>query len=139
MGRAKKPDPTGATRADGQRFCTPFGEHHLLAEEQRQHHDVYILNCTENMNGGKSIHYFIRVVDDISNYRFYGKADLDTYLVFPQLARALGSAPAHRFYGGRCNAAVQFNAYMSGAAYFLSKDAALALAQCGSECGSVQS
>lgn len=89
------------------------------------------------MNGGKSIQYFRTVVDDFPNYRYYGKADMDTYLVFPQLVLALESAPAHHFYGGRCNSAVQFNAYMSGAAYILSRDVARALAECGTDCGSV--
>jgi hypothetical protein len=116
---------------------TGSGSYHLLAEEHRQHDDIYILNCTENMNGGKSIHFFQKVIDEFPCHTYYGKADLDSYLVFPQLASALRSAPVNRFYGGRCNAAVQFNVYMSGAAYFVSSDAARALAKCTSECGTV--
>ena len=53
-------------------------ELHLLAEERNMYGDIEILGCQENMNRGKTYHYFRHVHTNYPCYSFYAKVDDDT-------------------------------------------------------------
>lgn len=87
------------------------------------------------MNGGKTYHFFTTIRRAYPGYRFYAKADTDSYLLLPALATALDQVPSSSgFYGGRCNGVEQGLTYMSGSFYTLSAQLVAMLEGCGDVC-----
>ncbi|WOL19727.1 beta-1,3-galactosyltransferase pvg3-like [Canna indica] len=99
----------------------------LVALEIMRYDDIIILNCTENMNEGKTYTYFSslpRLFDD-SPYDFVVKADDDIYFRLPKLIESLNRMPREDLYYGfviPCDSMDPFYKYMSGMGYLLSWD-----------------
>lgn len=106
--------------------------------EMRQHQDLYLIDCVENMNEGKSFGYFTTVRRDFPGFSYYSKADTDTYILFHDVARALDVSPRCLFYGGLSNGdrwpVGHLSNYMSGSFYILSSDLLLKLEGCHQAC-----
>lgn len=116
-------------------ICHSFADElDLLWTELRAHDDIYLLDCEENMNGGKTFQYFATVRETFPHHLYYAKSDTDSYLLLPALVSALSQAPDDRFYGGRCNGEEQGVMYMSGSFYVLSHHLVTLLESCGSTC-----
>lgn len=112
----------------------------LTKEEQRiwvaleimHFDDIIILNCTENMNLGKTYTYFSSLpemlIDPSRNYPPYHyvmKGDDDTYFRLENLAESLKPLPREDMYYGfvlPCNSMDPFNHYMSGMGFAVSWD-----------------
>ncbi|KAI4338781.1 hypothetical protein MLD38_023794 [Melastoma candidum] len=98
----------------------------LIALEIQRFNDIVILNCTENMNSGKTHMYFSslpRILPRLYNYVM--KADDDVYIRLEPLARSLAPLPRSDLYYGfviPCNSMNPFVEYMSGMGYILSWD-----------------
>jgi hypothetical protein len=72
-----------------------------LEAEIRLHNDLFLLECEENMDAGKSPLYFRTVAQHYPNYHFYAKTDIDTYNLYFNLALALDTAPKCGLYMGQ--------------------------------------
>ncbi|XP_062194152.1 uncharacterized protein LOC133897434 [Phragmites australis] len=74
----------------------------LVALEARQHGDVVVLNCTENMNDGKTYEYLSSVprLFTLDSYDYVMKTDDDTYLRVAALAEELRGKPRDDVYLG---------------------------------------
>ncbi|CAL5088217.1 unnamed protein product [Urochloa decumbens] len=75
----------------------------LVAVEARRHGDILVLNCTENMNDGKT-HAYLSAVPRLfasDPYGYVMKADDDTYLRVAALAEELRGKPRADVYLGR--------------------------------------
>lgn len=107
----------------------------LWAELQREH-DLFLMNCVENMDEGKSIHFFKHVRRQYPGFLYYAKADTDSYILYHNLALALVKAPRTHFYAGRSNFGLNSKTIhnMSGSLYILSRDLVKALEACKEEC-----
>jgi hypothetical protein len=107
----------------------------FLWAEVQEHQDLYLLDCTENMNDGKSFQYFASVRHDFPGYHYYSKADTDTYILFHNLATAFDVAPRCAFYAGRQNDPVDgLPNFVSGSFYALSHDLLPILEACEPTC-----
>ncbi|KAL6880697.1 hypothetical protein ACP4OV_012262 [Aristida adscensionis] len=100
----------------------------LVALEIVAHGDVVVLNCTENMDGGKTYDYFSAVprLFAAAPYDYVGKTDDDTYYRTAALADALRPKPRRDVYHGfltPCHLNVEWE-YMSGMGYVVSWDVA---------------
>ncbi|KAL6647331.1 hypothetical protein ACP70R_014768 [Stipagrostis hirtigluma subsp. patula] len=100
----------------------------LVALEAIAHGDVVVLNCTENMDGGKTYEYFSAVPRLFAGdpYDYVGKADDDTYYRLAALADALRGKPRRDVYHGfltPCHQNREWE-YMSGMGYVVSWDVA---------------
>lgn len=62
-----------------------------LMDENKTYGDIIVLPTVENMNKGKSWHYFKYVVECGRNYKYIIKADDDVFLHLPNLAKKLES------------------------------------------------
>ncbi|CAL5074192.1 unnamed protein product [Urochloa decumbens] len=74
----------------------------LVAVEARRHGDILVLNCTENMNDGKT-HTYLSAVPRLfasDPYGYVMKADDDTYLRVAALAEELLGKPREDVYLG---------------------------------------
>ncbi|CAL9778873.1 unnamed protein product [Musa acuminata subsp. burmannicoides] len=102
----------------------------LVAMEIMRYDDIIILNCTENMNEGKTYAYFAslpKLFDgDRPPYDFVVKADDVIYFRLPKLIESLKKMPAE---GGLsygfvipCDSMDPFHEYMPGMGYLLSWD-----------------
>lgn len=89
-----------------------------LWDEMQGYQDIHVVDCTENMDEGKSFEYFATIQDAFPRFQFYCKTDIDSYILFHNLAMALSQAQAYMFYGGRRSGWD----YMSGSLYVLSSD-----------------
>ncbi|CAL9041584.1 unnamed protein product, partial [Musa banksii] len=76
----------------------------LVAMEIMRYDDIIILNCTENMNEGKTYAYFAsppKLFDgDRPPYDFVVKADDDIYFRLPKLIESLKKMPREDLYYG---------------------------------------
>ncbi|CAI9110322.1 OLC1v1010325C1 [Oldenlandia corymbosa var. corymbosa] len=97
-----------------------------VALEIMRYHDIIILNCTENMNFGKTYTYFSSLPKILSRpYDYVMKADDDVFLRLVPLAKSLRTLPRSDFYYGfviPCPSMNPFVHYMSGMGYILSWD-----------------
>ncbi|XP_068652694.1 beta-1,3-galactosyltransferase pvg3-like [Aristolochia californica] len=104
----------------------------LIALEIMQFDDIIILNCTENMDSGKTYTYFSSLPDLFNGtngsdkpYDYVMKADDDTYFRLNQLVQSLMPLAREDLYYGftiPCRETNPFNHYMSGMGYLLSWD-----------------
>jgi hypothetical protein len=107
--------------------------------EMQQHQDLYLIDCVENMNEGKSFEYFRTVRRDFPDFSYYSKADTDTYILFHNVARALDDSPRCLFYGGLSNGAIhRIPNFISGSFYILSCDLVMKLEGCGQACAVIE-
>ncbi|KAI5683810.1 hypothetical protein M9H77_05038 [Catharanthus roseus] len=98
----------------------------LIALEIIRFHDIIILNCSENMNNGKTYTYFSSLPRILSKkYDYVMKADDDVYLRLAPLASSLLPLPRSDLYYGfviPCPSMNPFVHYMSGMGFVLSWD-----------------
>lgn len=108
----------------------------LLWAEMQREHDLFLMDCVENMDEGKSIHFFKHVRRQFPAFSYYAKADTDSYVLYHNLALALANAPRTHFYAGRSNFGLNSKMIhnMSGSLYILSQDLVKALEACEEEC-----
>ncbi|XP_043717111.1 beta-1,3-galactosyltransferase pvg3-like [Telopea speciosissima] len=109
-------------------FCnlTKDDQRVLIALEILRFDDIIILNCTENMNSGKTYTYFSSLPRILSHsYDYVMKADDDVFLRLVPLAASLDPLPRIDLYYGfviPCNSLNPFVEYMSGMGFILSWD-----------------
>ncbi|XP_058114338.1 uncharacterized protein LOC131257569 [Magnolia sinica] len=104
----------------------------LVALEIMHHNDIIILNCTENMNAGKTYTYLSslpNILDKIDGhdypYDYVMKADDDIYFRLDPLVESLIPLPRQDMYYGfviPCREMDPIGHYMSGMGYVLSWD-----------------
>ncbi|TPX61886.1 hypothetical protein PhCBS80983_g00803 [Powellomyces hirtus] len=103
-------------------FGTPatLEDARLLEWEQRLYKDIIIIDCEENMDSGKTFHFFDHVARTFPDgkYPFVMKTDDDVWLHLPNLAERLQSSPRQGTYFGR---SVQ-DSFMAGMGYAVSWD-----------------
>ncbi|GJN15541.1 hypothetical protein PR202_gb02462 [Eleusine coracana subsp. coracana] len=106
----------------------------LLAVEIQRHGDVLVLNCTENMNDGKTYAYLSSVprIFASSPYDYVMKTDDDTYLRVAPLAEELRTKPRQDVYlGYGYPMGGQPMPFMHGMGYVVSWDVATWVATAG--------
>ncbi|RKO86162.1 hypothetical protein BDK51DRAFT_12503, partial [Blyttiomyces helicus] len=95
----------------------------LIALEQSFHRDILVLNCTENMDNGKTYSYFSTVgapgfsFAGISRWDYVMKTDDDVFIMLPNIADKLADKPREGFFFGR-----KVSGFMAGLGYVLSWD-----------------
>ncbi|XP_030527410.2 beta-1,3-galactosyltransferase pvg3-like [Rhodamnia argentea] len=98
----------------------------FLALEILRFNDIIILNCTENMNYGKTYTYFSSLPDILPRrFDYVMKADDDVYIRLPQLVSSLQPQPRQDLYYGfalPCTSMNPHEGYMSGMGFVLSWD-----------------
>ncbi|XP_061361635.1 uncharacterized protein LOC133305428 [Gastrolobium bilobum] len=115
-------------------FCnlTKEDQKVMVALEIMRYNDIIILNCTENMNKGKTSTFF-RSLPEIFNetngpyppYHYVMKADDDTYVRLNSLVKSLKPLPREDLYYGfviPCGSMDPFKHYMSGMGVLVSWD-----------------
>ncbi|KAK9118002.1 hypothetical protein Scep_016095 [Stephania cephalantha] len=109
-------------------FCnlTKDEQRMFIALEILRFSDIIILNCTENMNSGKTYTYFSSLPCILPRrYDYVMKADDDVFLRIAPLAFSLQPLPRKDLYYGfviPCNSRNPFIEYMSGMGFILSWD-----------------
>ncbi|KAJ3185340.1 hypothetical protein HDU85_001390 [Gaertneriomyces sp. JEL0708] len=93
----------------------------MVAMESQQYKDIMLLPCEENMNGGKTYHYFKYVADTFGDdrYDFVMKGDDDVWWHLPNLEKRLSALPRLGTYFGR---EPQKTGFMAGMGYAVSWD-----------------
>ena len=108
----------------------------MVALEIMRYDDIIILNCTENMNKGKTSTFFTSLPEIFSEtngengpyyppYHYVMKADDDTYVRLNSLVESLKPLPREDFYYGfviPCGSMDPFKHYMSGMGFLVSWD-----------------
>ncbi|MCL7049036.1 hypothetical protein MKW94_018851 [Papaver nudicaule] len=98
----------------------------FVALEILRFDDIVILNCTENMNSGKTYTYFSSLTQILPRrYDYVMKADDDVFIRLIPLASSLGPLPRTDMYYGfviPCASQNPFVEYMSGMGFVLSWD-----------------
>nr|GEU31988.1 beta-1,3-galactosyltransferase pvg3-like [Tanacetum cinerariifolium] len=98
----------------------------LISLEILRFNDIIILNCSENMNNGKTYTYFSSLPHILSqSYDYVMKADDDVFLRLMPLVSSLQPLPRSDLYYGfviPCQSMNPFVSYMSGMGYILSWD-----------------
>ncbi|KAL3728737.1 hypothetical protein ACJRO7_033339 [Eucalyptus globulus] len=98
----------------------------LLALEILRFNDIIILNCTENMNSGKTYTYFSSLPVILPRrFDYIMKADDDVYIRLPRLVSSLQPLPRQDLYYGfvlPCASMNPHEGYMSGMGFVLSWD-----------------
>lgn len=98
----------------------------LISLEILRFNDIIILNCSENMNSGKTYTYFSSLPRILSyHYNYVMKADDDVFLRLAPLALSLSALPRLDLYYGfvvPCPSMNPFVHYMSGMGFALSWD-----------------
>ncbi|KAK9032595.1 hypothetical protein V6N11_056855 [Hibiscus sabdariffa] len=119
-------------------FCnlTKEDQKVLVALEIMMYDDIIILNCTENMNKGKTYTYFSSLPEIFNSsesdkpyppYHYVMKGDDDTYFRLDNLVQSLRPLPRQDLYYGYvipCPSMDPFVHYMSGMGYLVSWDIA---------------
>ncbi|KAJ8634615.1 hypothetical protein MRB53_008882 [Persea americana] len=109
-------------------FCnlTKEDQKVLVALEIMRYDDIIILNCTENMDNGKTYTYLSSLPGLLDKkYDYVMKADDDTYLRLDNLVESLLPLPREDMYYGFIAPCLEMNPYryyMSGMGYILSWD-----------------
>lgn len=115
-------------------LCNLTKEDHrvLVALEIMYYDDIIILNCTENMNNGKTYTYFSSLPELLASssssnrpYDYVMKADDDIYFRLGPLVESLRPLPRVDLYYGLsvpCNDMNPFGHFMTGMGYVLSWD-----------------
>ncbi|XP_042490466.1 uncharacterized protein LOC122070386 [Macadamia integrifolia] len=116
-------------------FCnlTKEDQKVLVALEIMRYNDIIILNCTENMNKGKTYTYFSSLPEIFSGtaddpnppYHYVMKADDDIYIRLNSLVESVKPLPREDLYYGYvipCSSMNPFVHYMSGMGYLISWD-----------------
>ncbi|MED6191558.1 hypothetical protein PIB30_001290 [Stylosanthes scabra] len=114
-------------------FCnlTKEDQKVLVALEIMRYDDIIILNCTENMNKGKTFTFFSSLPEMFNEtehyppYHYVMKADDDTYVRLNNLAESLKPLPREDLYYGfviPCRSMDALKGYMSGMGYLVSWD-----------------
>ncbi|MQM11289.1 hypothetical protein Taro_044196 [Colocasia esculenta] len=101
----------------------------LVGLEILRYGDIIVLNCTENMDNGKTYTYFSSLPRILPRrYDYIMKTDTDTYLRLGHLAESLRPLPREDLYYGfvipPCRSRDAHRGYMSGMGYVLSWDLA---------------
>jgi len=109
----------------------------VLASEMALKNDIFLIDCVENMDDGKTPVYFKSVRAAFPNYHFYSKTDLDSYNLYFNVAYALDAAPKCNLYMGQTHICELDFTYNVGHMYILSKDLVLLLEGCGDDCADV--
>ncbi|KAJ3199984.1 hypothetical protein HK099_002863 [Clydaea vesicula] len=97
----------------------------LLQFENKKFNDLMILDIEENMNDGKTFHYFQTVYYKFkqNKYKFVMKVDDDTFLHLPNFEKKFSTLPTTGLYFGRYWGSVKHrNGFMTGMGYALSWD-----------------
>ncbi|KAF8657765.1 hypothetical protein HU200_059925 [Digitaria exilis] len=97
----------------------------LVSLEIIAHGDVLVVNCTENMNDGKTYAYFSAVprLFAAAPYDYVGKTDDDNYYRVAALVESLrGKARRDMYHGFLLPCHWPHNQYMSGMGYIVSWD-----------------
>lgn len=111
-------------------FCEVVKEEDriLVALEVVAHGDILVVNCTENMNDGKTYAYFSAVPRLFADapYDYVGKTDDDTYYRVAALAESLRGKARRDAYQGYLTPChwLPEKQYMSGMGYVVSWDVA---------------
>ncbi|KAK4342442.1 hypothetical protein RND71_038258 [Anisodus tanguticus] len=109
-------------------FCniTDSEQRTFIALEIMRFNDIIVLNCSENMNSGKTYTYFSTLPQILpTRYDYVMKADDDVYLRLAPLASSLQPLPRVDLYYGfviPCPSMNPFVHYMSGMGFILSWD-----------------
>ncbi|XP_057420079.1 uncharacterized protein LOC130714206 [Lotus japonicus] len=116
-------------------FCnlTKEDQKVIISLEIMQYNDIIILNCTENMNKGKTSAFFTslpEIFNETKNspyppYHYVMKADDDTYVRLNSLVQSLKTLPKEDLYYGfviPCGSMDPFKHYMSGMGFLVSWD-----------------
>ncbi|MQL76716.1 hypothetical protein Taro_009102 [Colocasia esculenta] len=111
-------------------FCnlTKEDQRVLVGLEILLYNDIIILNCTENMNDGKTFTYFSSLPKILPRkYDYVMKTDDDTFFRLGPLVESLAAQPREDFYYGfiiPCDRNETFGSgiYMSGMGYVVSWD-----------------
>lgn len=121
-------------------ICRPISSEAdpTLWAEVHLHDDIYLVDCTENMNNGKTIDFYQHVRRDFPDHHYYFKTDMDSYVLFYNLAKVVDAAPRCLAYLGRSAWDEGMKhlgyPYMTGAIYGLSNDLVGMLESCGEAC-----
>lgn len=98
----------------------------FIALEILRFNDIIVLNCTENMNEGKTYTYFSSLPNILpTRYDYVMKADDDVFIRLEPLAASLKPLPRADLYYGfviPCNSKNPYVEYMSGMGFLLSWD-----------------
>lgn len=117
-------------------FCnlTKEDQKTIIALEIMLYNDIVILNCTENMNKGKTSTFFTSLPEIFNEtvngpnyppYHYVMKADDDTYVRLNSLVKSLKPLPKEDLYYGfviPCTSMDPFKHYMSGMGFLVSWD-----------------
>ncbi|KAK1433411.1 hypothetical protein QVD17_10321 [Tagetes erecta] len=119
-------------------FCnlTKEDQKTLVALEIMRYDDIIILNCTENMNRGKTYTFFSSLPDMLNDtpngfggsyppYHYVMKGDDDAYFRLDNLVESLRPLPKQDLYYGYtipCDNMDPYGHYMSGMGYLISWD-----------------
>ncbi|XP_012074096.2 uncharacterized protein LOC105635627 [Jatropha curcas] len=115
-------------------FCnlTKEDQKVLVALEIMRYDDIIILNCTENMNKGKTYTYFSSLPEMLNDtdrpyppYHYVMKGDDDVYFRLEKLAESVKPLPREDLYYGYvipCSSMDPFKHYMAGMGYMVSWD-----------------
>ncbi|XP_062220939.1 beta-1,3-galactosyltransferase pvg3-like [Phragmites australis] len=125
-----QPPPVGAVVDVRFVFCNLDKEEDrvLVALEIIAYGDIVVLNCTENMDGGKTYEYFSTIPRLFAEepYDYVGKTDDDTYYRLAALADTLRTKARRDMYHGYLSPChwMPEKQYMSGMGYIVSWDIA---------------
>ncbi|CAM6121302.1 unnamed protein product [Calypogeia fissa] len=100
----------------------------LVGMENATYGDIILLNCTENLNEGKTFTFFSSLPDRGLEYDYVMKTDDDSYLRFENLGRSLKGLPRTDLYYGYilpCDNDDPYSWYMAGMGYLISWDLVL--------------
>jgi len=76
-------------------------DHKHLISESLIYNDIFVLNCKENMNDGKSFQYFRQAVSEMPCFRFYAKIDDDTAFRAAEISALLSNISTRNVYLGK--------------------------------------